>query len=375
MIKVFFIDPQSYNNLEVYDYNLLKKFSDIQIQFYANENFEKEFCNGIKIHRLFKYTRYKFKIFKALDYSISIIILFLKTILQKPDIIHIQWIRLWVIDYMYLILVKSFTSVKIVYTAHNLLPHEPRKRDFLIYKRYYKLVDAIITHSNVTKDELARSFSLPVAKIHVIPHGLLEYSLDVNEVEKTKNNLMNKYSTPNRIVFASLGVQSFYKGSDLIMDVWKNNTILHDEAKYRLLILGKNNNIDFSSIKEISNVYIEDRFLSNNEFKAILGITDVLLMPYREISQSGVLLTAINERTPVLVTDIGALSEPLNIADIGWNIGKPEFKNLETNILKIILDTNSIKKKKNNTTGWNKIHEYYNWQQISIKTSLLYHSL
>ena len=54
-----------------------------------------------------------------------------------------------------------------------------------------------------------------------------------------------------------------------------------------------------------------DKFLSDNEFNDLIEKSDVLIFPYRKISQSGVLLTALAHRKPVLVSRVGGLTQPL----------------------------------------------------------------
>lgn len=123
------------------------------------------------------------------------------------------------------------------------------------------------------------------------------------------------------------------------------------------------------------NVFVCDNYISNIDFQAYLEITDVLLLPYIKISQSGVLLSAIGSKIPFLVTNVGGLSEPLSVADVGWCIGEATIDNLKKKMMEIITNPNEVEIKKNNTLGWKLVQDYYNWATISSKTEKLYLTL
>ena len=95
------------------------------------------------------------------------------------------------------------------------------------------------------------------------------------------------------MVFSSLGIQTHYKGVDLIVKVWAENTALRDNPDCMLLLIGRNRHIDYSPLSTCRNVFILDEMISDIDFQGYLHLSSLLLLPYRRISQSGVLLTAI----------------------------------------------------------------------------------
>ena len=374
-VKVFYVDPQSYNNLALYDYSLLVNNTSFDITFFGNSLYPYKNNKKIDFVALYGYSVCKNKFIKIFSYIYSCIKLILTVLIIRPKLIHIQWIKLWYVDYCFVWVIKLFSDIKILYTAHNVLPHETGNSQSTKYKKYYHLVDSIITHTQRSKDDLIKIFELPSDKISVIPHGVLDYNLDHDLVLECKKKIQALYSLNNKLVFSVLGQQSSYKGSDIIAEVWAKTPLLHDYSKYRLLIFGKNLNIDFSVLEGIDNVFIEDRFVSDEEFNALLKITDVLILPYRAISQSGVLLSAINESVPILVSDVGGLTEPLSIGNIGWNMGSGTFENLQTILFDIVCKENDIYNKKANKIEWDKVKSYYAWNAISKKTFDLYKAL
>ncbi len=374
MKLIFFIDPMSYGNLAVYDYNLLKYNNSHDVFFFGSAYYDyKKISSPTQFFPFFTYNKKKNKLSKVLSYIHSILYLSYLSFKHKPNIVHIQWIRLWAIDILFLIFLKLL-KVKVVYTAHNVLPHESKKRTWIQYKYYYKILTTIIVHTEESKSKLVDLFSIDPLKISVIPHGLLDLCKDRGQVELMKKEINEKLKLDNKIVFSILGLQSFYKGSDLVCKLWAENEELHD-SKYQLLFWGKNNNINTSAIKNIHNVSIVNRYLSNEEFLAAIQLTSVLLMPYRVISQSGVLLTAINESIPFLVSSAGSLKEPLDFANVGWYMGEANYENLQDSVVNIIRNESEIYNFKNNKEGWMVLQNKFSWDKISNNTFQLYSTI
>jgi len=120
-------------------------------------------------------------------------------------------------------------------------------------------------------------------------------------------------------------------------------------------------------------VIIEDRKIPNEEFYYILKSSDICLFPYRKISASGALLTALTEHVPIMVSDVGGLAEPLKIANVGISI--PNINHLTEGLLYIVSHKEEFLKIKCDVESWKKIEDYYSWTTISKLNQKLYDSL
>ena len=370
-MKILFIDPQSSSNLAQYDYLLLKGIKH-KIIYCCNISYDADQLEFVDYRFVFKYNRYRNNICRGYSYIISLLKVFRIIVKESPDVIHIQWIKLWLFDFLFLSIIKSIFNLKVVYTAHNVLPHDSESRYMSKMKRYYHKVDSIITHTQVSKRELIELFSLHEGKINVMPHGLFQFGGDKRKLAETKSSIISELNLENKLVFSVLGFQNKYKGIDLVKKVWKYLSKFDYFQNIQLIIIGKNDKIDFSDILRYKNVFIREDFVSSVDFQAYLEISNVLLLPYIKISQSGVLLSAIGSEIPFVVSDAGGLSEPLSIADVGWCIGKANFDNLLNCVVQIITTPSDIEKKKNNIQGWEKLQKYYSWDSISKKTVDVY---
>jgi glycosyltransferase involved in cell wall biosynthesis len=53
------------------------------------------------------------------------------------------------------------------------------------------------------------------------------------------------------------------------------------------------------------------RFIADGEISALLQAASVIVLPYREVDASGVLMTALAEGRPIVATRVGAMAELL----------------------------------------------------------------
>ncbi|MCQ2112655.1 MAG: glycosyltransferase family 4 protein [Bacteroidaceae bacterium] len=217
------------------------------------------------------------------------------------------------------------------------------------------------------------------SKINVIPHGILQNDVDDVAVLDMQKILQQQLSIKlSDIVFSCLGYQYAYKGVDLVADVWRNTPSLCNNPNAHLLMVGKNRNVDasvFDSIKDIPNVYIMDEQIDDVDFEAYMRISSVVLLPYKEISQSGLLFTAICAGVPTLVSNVGGLEDPLQYAQIGWSIGEPTYDNLLSVMTHLIGSPEEIQQVRENKDAFRLVRSVYSWEKIAEKTSQLYMKL
>ena len=357
----------SYGNLALYDYCLLSNIRDVEIVFFGNKKYRgKSFKNNIFFVPIFKYSAYTNRAIKFISYLYSLLAILIYIIVKKPRVVHIQWFKMPLIDIPFCKALKKI-GVVIIYTVHNVLPHDSGKTKVKLYKKIYGYATNLIVHTHRTKEELVEEFKISPNKINVVPHGILR-----TEYNYKKSNTLSHLRNKDKIVFSLLGTQSKYKGYELVFELWSKEKLLRDNKNIVLLVMGKNKNLDFTLLDGIENVILIPRYISDQEFQEALKITSILLMPYQKISQSGLLMTAIGENIPFLVSSVGELEEPLNIANVGWSMGEPNYENLKKSIFKILKNKKQISMVKNNIVGWLKVEENYSWDRAGKLTSKLY---
>lgn len=379
-MDVFFIDPQSYNGLEVYDKSLLDNIdAGLEVRFLCSSLFKSETLGRggkIPIIRIFSYNT-KQGVSKIISYLHSLLRVKREIKKYKPHVLHIQWIKIPFLDLLFYKYIKNRFKVKIVFTAHNVVPHESNEREQRLYGNFYSIVDSFIVHEEKSKSELKERFGISENRIHVIRHGVLDLPTDPDLVKKEYEDIIGRYHIDNdAIVFASLGLQSYYKGTDVLMTVWKKNAQSFKEKSCHLVLAGSFNGLSADILEGCDNVCVENSYVSNERLQAFLKRANVVLLPYRAISQSGLLLTAIANKAPFLVTDVGGISEPLTIANVGWQIPYCDEVLLYNAMMELASNREMvINKKYHNDTSWETVQDAYSWETIANKTSELYKSL
>lgn len=360
-MKILYIDPMSRKNLGIYGKNLLENING-EKYFFASEGFQFDKIKDTTI--IFNYNYYlKRNIFKIISYIYSQFKLVKWILNNNPDIIHIQWVRLPIFDSIILFIVKKLRKrSKIVYTAHNALPHDSNNKLFL-YQYYilYHLFDGIIVHINRTKQELINLFHLAETSIREIPHGTLEFDVYITE----------KRLYPDKTLFSMTGSMNYYKGVDILINAWISNKNLINDYTIHLIIAGASN-IPLEKIPSNSNITIINRQLTDTEYQLIINSTDVGILPYRQISQSGVLLSLLTKHKPVIVSDCGGLTQPFNIGKVGWIIDGLSAETLSKTIQNVVQNKQDILNIQNDNILWNKIDNFYSWKNIGRYTMDFY---
>lgn len=372
-MKLLYIDPQSAYNLSQYDYSLLSNV-DAEITYCCSVKYDAKKVANANYRYAFSYAKYKWRILKALSYVLSILKVITIVRKTRPDVIHIQWWRLWLVDYIALNFYKKYCG-SVVFTAHNVMPHDSGTHYKKKCSDYYNRVDKLIVHVNQTKEQLIKDFSLPAKKIFVIPHGILSNNVDDFVVNKYEMELESKWNVKNKIVFSLLGYQSHYKGTDILKAALEKSELLQNSPHVLFIIAGKGDIITPEMMHGYDNVLVINNFIPSEQLEAIMRVTDVQLLPYRAISQSGVLLSTIDKEIPYISTDVGGLSEPLSMAPIGWLISPDSIDGLLSLLELLSLHPEEIQCKKDNHDGWESVKRHYDWKEIGRKTMDCYKSV
>jgi glycosyltransferase involved in cell wall biosynthesis len=249
-------------------------------------------------------------------------------------------------------------------------------KDIERYKRIYSLVDYIIVHTDESKKRMIQDFNIFESKISVIQHGIIGYEFEEKELYDEIEIIKQQYNLNDKLVFSLLGSQSRYKGSDILYQAWLSCQDLAMNDKIVCIMAGKvSSDLKDLNIQSSKNLIVINKYLSNLEFQALLKLTDVALMPYVEIDQSGLLLSIIKGNIPYCTSDIGELAEPIRRANIGWIFNSTEIPNVSATILDIAQHPYDIQHKKDNIISWQDLMSEYGWAKSTAMTRKLYTSI
>lgn len=189
-------------------------------------------------------------------------------------------------------------KLKRIKIIHDVAPHLGEESFFsrTLTNIDIKFSDYWITLTENSKKKLVEK-GIASTKICVIPHAHFGF------YNKFDNNTMPEYLIRSRIGF--FGRINKYKGISLLLSAY--NKVCGLIPNLKLLIAGSGTLDGFDLRNE--NIEIHNRWIEDNEIIHLLNSVDFLVLPYIEASQSGVIPLAFSMGKPVIVTDVGGLSE------------------------------------------------------------------
>ncbi|MDX6689129.1 MAG: hypothetical protein QOG15_586 [Solirubrobacteraceae bacterium] len=214
------------------------------------------------------------------------------------DVVHFQWLTIQPLDVRLLP-----RSRPVVLTAHDVLPREPRRGQLAAQRALYERVDAVVVHSAHGRDRLVSGLGVAPEKVHVIAHGAFDHLTHVAGERPLPADL----AAVTGPVVLCFGLMRPYKGLDVLVDAWRR---LGPQPGAELWIVGRPR-MDTSRLRATSppSVRWVERFVEDAELPAYFRRADLVVLPYREIDQSGVLFTALAFGAPLLLSAVGGFPE------------------------------------------------------------------
>jgi len=318
------------------------------------------------------------KVLKAIEYIFNLIFLYLYIWRVGADIVHFQWLPLleiaprWVLRHLQWI---QRRGVQVVYTAHNVLPHDTGELHVEAYSRMYECIDGLICHTKQSKKRLVQDLGVQPSKIWVIPHGPLS-----DEVSHVPQHRARKSLDlgPKEQICLLFGHMRPYKGVDFLLSAWRN--VLKKEPLARLILAGKPKGEYGDLIKakvnamELENsVDMHLRFLSQEELNLFINASDILVYPYRHITQSGALLTGLTTGKPIVATDVGGFSEMIQHNQTGVLVEYGDEEQLAEELVQLLRDKE--KRDQLGRTAIEMVETNYSWEVIARRTVECYQSI
>lgn len=232
--------------------------------------------------------------------------------LEKFDVIHVNWLRLYKADAIFLKLLRRYCT-RIVYTAHNPIPHVRGEKKIKELGKIYATVDRIIVHGAALKEELISLFPLSDKKIFIQRHGYTPRVVTGCTTDVLPEPLKEKIAEYEK-VFLMCGEIYPNKGTDRMLKLWLDHFL---ESDALLIIAGRQsvNYPEFTQLEQhaeaAKNTEIIHQYVIQEQMDALFQSSDVILIPYIHASMSGTVFTAANFSKPVLCTKTGALPEYL----------------------------------------------------------------
>ena len=196
--------------------------------------------------------------------------------------------------------------------------HEPRKTNTagsrsgffytrLLDKLIFTVSDLIIVHTLESKELMKTLYGVSESKLRVIPHGSFEKPNFLN-----KNKCKRKLGLEGKTVMTILGFVTPKKGHDLVIPL-----LPQLEPNVHLLIAGGPQTAEDAVYLEKLKKLAEQYHCLNRvtftgylpDLSTVINATDIALLPYRTVTDSGVLHILASYRIPTIASDLKAFQE------------------------------------------------------------------
>lgn len=253
----------------------------------------------------------------------------------KPKIFHILWNNKFLhFDRTLLTYYYKLFGKKVVLTVHNVNTEKRDNKDSA-FNRFtlrvqYRLADHLFVHTEKMKQELIEGFGVQTARISVIPLGINNFAPQTDLTPAEAKRRLGIRSEEKVILF--FGRITPYKGLEILVEAFEKS--LPSAENYRLMIAGRPEEATEASywvpIREAlqedvrkGRVLLRAEHIPDAETELYFKAADVLVLPYRDIYQSGILFLGYSFGLPALAANVGSLKDEMIEGRTGF-LFKPE---------------------------------------------------
>jgi glycosyltransferase involved in cell wall biosynthesis len=216
--------------------------------------------------------------------------------LRDADVVHWQWLTVPWLDAA-LIPRRRPTAFTVHYPLPRTRAGRVRERALL------RGMDAVIVHSERGARQLREEIGVDPGRVHRLPHGAFDYLTRLPD----ERPLPAELAEVEGPVILHFGLVRPYKGNDVLLQAFR------EIEGAELWIVGMPR-MPLEPLRELAvrcrgAVRFVPRFITDPEIPAYFRRADLVVLPYREIEQSGVLYTALAFGKAVLASDVGGFSD------------------------------------------------------------------
>lgn len=368
--RVALIEPSGgFSGMQYYNMGMFEGLKTNGVSPFLFTSSSEKFLNS-NIENIYNYFDKVWKspyfITKFYFYIIGLIKSIIKAKKEKCHIVHLHQFHLDSNLILTIIFCKIFFN-RLVLTVHDVDSFQKKKKGInIIFAFILKLlVNKFIVHNKFSSTKFSSKLKInPI----IIKHGsyINFYNSKPYDPSNKKFNLL----------FFGLIKES--KGLDVLLEslvVLKKNDIA-----FNLIIAGRPWQNDFSKYQNIidnnnlnENISTHLHFISENDLITYFENCDLVILPYREIFQSGVVLKAMSLKRAVLCSNLPAFEELINDSYNGYIFESENPLSLAEKLIKInnqsekIVDVVEV--------AYNILKRDFSWNDIGFNLKKLYINL
>jgi glycosyltransferase involved in cell wall biosynthesis len=361
------IDTSPSGGLAHYTYNLCEALceSGVEVRLLTHRDYEMAgFSRAFSLVRTFC---------REAPYLRSLITILSEYRRFRPEVVHFQTLVSARKDWILFALLR-LAGARIVFTAHNVLPHETRLFERTTYAWMYRLSSMVILHSKENQKEFLHRFKTDGAKTIVIPHGSYGFfrGRDVTDRGQARKKI-GLPETGGVILF--FGAIRPYKGLHTLIEAF--GQLVGQGRELYLVIAGKvlvgTEEEYHEAIRQAGvtpRVLFRHEYIPFDEVSDYFAAADVVALPYTHIYDSGVLHIAYALGVPVVATPVGSFLDHVRDGETGLLVRSGGASELAQALARVLEDEDLRRRLGKNAQRYDSVH--FGWDGIASRTDQLY---
>lgn len=251
--------------------------------------------------------------------------LFLTAWTLRPDYIHIDWLHsyylrrtewmTWILFPLFVVqvwVVRHIFGIKLVWTLHNIWPHDmPKYGPYKWARRYFaRNCTWIRVFDEGTIDRAAEVLGVSPNKFRVVPEG--DYtSFYPNTISSAEARVQLGLGDKEKVLLY-LGLIKPYKGVLELMTLFNQ---IPETEDTRLVIAGKamdNRYLEALRKQLNSRILFHEGFVDTNQLQVYYNAADVVVLPFKAIENSGSAILAMGFGKAIVAPKKGVLVQRLS---------------------------------------------------------------
>lgn len=227
-----------------------------------------------------------------------------------------------------------FKDAKSMGVVHDPIPHSGDEWMEKYLKDSNFQYDLLAVHTEKYREYIENKYNKPTYFIPLGRHDMYKrckYKQKIIDYDKTKTN------------FLFFGRIAKYKGLDILAYAYKKLT-RKEKDRYSLTIVGHGDFTPYRELyKDIPNLRLINRWIKDEEVESCFkGENIVVVCPYHDASQSGVVLVAMDYGVPLIVTDVGGMADQV-IDNVTAIVINPDSEDELAEAMKLLAENRDLR--------------------------------
>ena len=295
-------------------------------------------------------------------YSLFVAFLFfIKIIIIRPDIIHVVDFLEGYYKFLYLF------RKKLVFTIHDPIPHSSfsGNEDYIKQRNnFFANSDNFIILNNLQKEEFVDTYNLHNKNVFVNAMGVYSF------MEIFSDDSL----VPQVPYILFWGQIQEHKGVDILLEAMLK---VHENYPNTNLVIAGKGKIKFplENFEKKEFIQFYNEYLTMDKIASLIRSSLFVVCPYKDATQSGVVMTTFALSKAIIATDVGVLGEIIINNETGLLIESNKPNQLINSIQKLLENPNHLQVFSRNIRENFLLNGENSWRKICEKYGEIYYQI